>query len=125
MTCNLGFFADRNVGRCLSCASHCMQCSAWDSCQLCEPSQWRVLYFVRLTDGYCRVVHIPWLRIVAGLCGITVLLAVCCCLSRGLMEHQRKKKAVLRARRSKTLQSERLLRASEGFDHGYDQSDDE
>lgn len=125
MTCNLGFFADRNVGRCLSCASHCMRCSAWDSCQRCEPSQLRVLYFVRLTGGYCRVVHIPWLRILGGLCGATVLLSVCCCLSRGLVEHQRKKKAVLRARRGKTLQSERLLRASEGFDHGYDQSDDE
>lgn len=125
MTCNRGYFADRNVGRCLSCASHCMRCSAWDSCQLCEPSQLRLLYFVHLVNGYCRVVHIPWLQILEGLGGVIVLSSVCCCLSRGLMQHQRKKKAVLRARRSKTLQSERLLRASEGFDHGYEQSDDE
>lgn len=125
MTCNQGLFADRPSGRCLSCASHCMQCSAWDGCQLCEPSQWRVLYFVRLTNGYCRVVDIPWQRILAGLGALTVLSSVCCCLSRGLVQHQRKKKQVLRARRNKSLQSERLLRASEGFDHGYGQSDDE
>jgi len=97
LTCNEGYFPHSEAHRCESCSSHCIRCFAWDGCQECEPSQWRVLYFITLTGGHCQVVQIPWREIIIGLVALVVLLAVCsvlCCAGRYKVRryHQRRPK---------------------------------
>lgn len=85
LTCNEGYFPHSEAQRCESCSAHCIRCSAWDGCQECEPSQWRVLYFIRLAGGHCQTIQIPWREIIIGLASLVVLLAVfsvLCCAGR-------------------------------------------
>jgi len=81
MTCNEGYFpAALPTSRCEVCSEHCLKCSAWDVCQICEPSVWRLLYFVRPVAGYCQVVQVPWQPILLGLAGCLVCTSIFCCL---------------------------------------------
>merc|ERR1712093_804564 len=75
-TCNEGYFPNDAASRCEACAEHCRRCMAWDGCEACELSAWRQLRFVRLTDGYCRIVQIPWRDILIGAVVTVVLLSI-------------------------------------------------
>jgi len=89
LTCNAGYFPDHQALRCEACPSSCIRCAAWDSCEVCEPSNWQALHFVQLHDGYCSRVRIPWRRALEAFgCGV-ILLSLCgrscsslCCGSR-------------------------------------------
>ena len=56
----LQFFDPAPRSRCALCALDCLECHGWDQCVRCAPSDWSSLRVLRLTDGRCRVVDLPW-----------------------------------------------------------------
>lgn len=80
--CDDGFFRATEKARCEACAPLCQKCSSWDQCLVCEPSQYKTLKIISLSNGYCKRLVIPWLPIAAVSAGVVFLLAVCCCIMR-------------------------------------------
>lgn len=106
-TCNEGYFRATDAARCEACAPLCLKCSAWNQCQVCQPSEWRTLYIVRLSGGFCQRVQIPWGPIIGGGAGAVIVLSVCCCLLRGPDTKSRPGKAVSsRGRAMKVMDSD-------------------
>jgi len=90
VTCNEGYFRNLSSGQCEVCARHCLRCSGWADCRLCEASRWRSLRFVRLSQGYCKVVHVPWHRILLGLAVAASILGLASCCPIRAAPPQRK-----------------------------------
>lgn len=82
-TCDDGFFRATTQARCEACAPLCQKCSAWDRCDVCEPSQYRTLKIISNSNGHCKRLRIPWIPIGVGTAGAVILLSVCCCVMRG------------------------------------------
>eukprot|EP00445_Apocalathium_hangoei_P079935 CAMPEP_0204179470 /NCGR_PEP_ID=MMETSP0361-20130328/50179_1 /ASSEMBLY_ACC=CAM_ASM_000343 /TAXON_ID=268821 /ORGANISM="Scrippsiella Hangoei, Strain SHTV-5" /LENGTH=654 /DNA_ID=CAMNT_0051138733 /DNA_START=10 /DNA_END=1970 /DNA_ORIENTATION=- len=80
VTCNPGYFANGASFRCERCPMHCEQCTDWDRCLQCEPSHIKTFHIIRMNEGRCHLVKIPWLDIlVVASAGIVGLALICCC----------------------------------------------
>lgn len=125
MTCNYGFFPDSAALRCEACPDHCLRCLAWDSCQICEQSEWRLMKFFIFKDGRCIALKIPWLRIIEGSAVvISVLSILTCCICACCHELPRRKSRVAPGRLQQQRreddgpESNRLLDGGSDYDSG-------